>query len=60
MLLIIWFLIFFCKYFLSYSYNLIYLTYGNAHFKGVFDNLKAIDPNWKIVSTTQKVVFGGS
>lgn len=40
--------------------NLIYLTYGDAHFKGVFDNLKAIDANWKIVSTTQKVIFGGS
>lgn len=38
--------------------NFIYLTYGSAHFKGVFDNLKAIDSNWKIVSTTQKMVFG--
>lgn len=38
--------------------NLIYLTYGYAHFQGVFDNLKAIDANWKIVSVTQKVVLG--
>lgn len=38
--------------------NLIYLTYGADHFKGVFDNLKAINPNWKIVSTTQKIFLG--
>lgn len=38
--------------------NFIYLTYGAAHFKGVFDNLKAIDPNWQIVSTTQKIFLG--
>lgn len=40
--------------------NFIYLTYGAAHFKGVFDNLKAIDPNWQIVSTTQKIVLGSN
>lgn len=38
--------------------NFIYLTYGNAHFNGVFANLKAIDANWKIVSTTQKIILG--
>lgn len=48
------------KHILDEPENFIYLTYGDAHFKGFFDNLKAIDANWKIVSTTQKVVFGGS
>lgn len=48
------------KHILDEPENFIYLTYGSLHFEGVFDNLKAIDANWKIVSTTQKVVFGGS
>lgn len=46
------------KHILDEPENFIYLTYGALHFEGVFDNLKAIDSNWKIVSTTQKIVFG--
>lgn len=48
------------KHILDEPENLIYLTYGDAHLKGFFENLKEIDSNWKIISTTQKIIFGGN
>lgn len=45
------------KHILDEPENLIYLTYGDAHFKGFLEGLQTNDPNWKIVSTTEKVIF---
>lgn len=38
--------------------NFIYVNYGEAHFKGVFNLLKESDPNWKIINTTYKIALG--
>jgi hypothetical protein len=45
------------KHILDEPENLIYLTYGDAHFKGFLEGLQKNDPNWQIVSTTEKVIF---
>lgn len=45
------------KHILEEPEKLIYITYGQSHFKGVFDGLKESDPNWKIVTTSKKVIF---
>lgn len=35
----------------------IYITYGSAHFNGVFNNLKNINSNWKIIDIQEKLIF---
>lgn len=48
------------KHIMNESENLIYVTYGQAHFKGVFNGLKELDSKWRIVSTSQKIVFNSN
>ena len=35
----------------------IYITYGSAHFKGVLENLKEMNPDWKVVNSSKKIIF---
>lgn len=37
--------------------NNIYITYGSAHFKGVLENLQKMNPYWKIVNSSKKIIF---
>lgn len=37
--------------------HLIYITYGGAHFEGVFNLLKESDPRWEIIKTSDKFVL---
>lgn len=42
---------------LNESNKFIYINYGANHFRGFLSHLKDDDPNWKIISTTKKIVL---
>lgn len=35
----------------------IYIIYGSAHFKGVLENLKKLNPDWRVINLSKKVIF---